>query len=467
MKIDIYCLYKDLYYTNLMYPPMPDVLRTWAREAGWQARAAVCRESEVDLSTDAEVVAFSVYTQCAPATYRVCEQLRQAGKLVILGGPHFRGPSYEEAIGYCDAVAHTICAEQWQALLREIEDGSFDRAAEGEVRYIVDHGNRFRFPDGFFADFKSPSWWQIPAVPTSIGCPYDCEFCNAFMAGKYFLRDAEVVAGELAAMPRFRPVFLSDASFGLKKGYTLELMRALAPLERTLLVQSTLTRLQEPKLLDAFALGGVKGVMVGIESFNTDLTKHGRGSVQDSVERMLDIAHERGVAILGNFICGLDTDGPESFDELYEFDLKSSIDMMVVDILAPHPNTRLYQKLVQEDRIIDHDWEHYDCRHVVYRPKQMTEEQLIDRFTELYQSITAPAASLRKLRGVFSIGGLSVQTAAIAGFYFGSRLDYRQKGLSLHSCKQQLGELLATHRQNREPRAGEPVAGEAWCVAPE
>ncbi len=454
MKIDIYCLYKDLYYTNLMYPPMPDVLKTWALEAGWDARAAVCRESEVDLSTDAEVVAFSVYTQCAPATYRVCEQLRRAGKLVILGGPHFRGPSYQEAVGYCDALAHTICADQWRDLLREIEDGSFDRPGEGEVRYIKDQENRFRFPDHFFADFKSPSWWQIPAVPTSIGCPYDCDFCNALMAGKYFLRDAAVVASEVAAMPRSRPVFLSDASFGLKKDYTLELMRAFAPLERTILVQSTLTRLQDPNLLDAFAMGGVKCIMVGIESFNTDLTKHGRGSVQESVLRMLDMAHDRGMAILGNFICGLDTDGPESFDQFYEFYLKSPLDMMVVDILAPHPNTRLHQKLLREDRIIDTNWEHYDCRHVVYRPKQMTEEQLIDRFTELYRSVTSPATSLKKLREVFSIGGLSVQTASIAAFYFGSRLDYRQKGKSLHGNKEHLMELLAA-RPDRLPIVGE------------
>jgi hypothetical protein len=53
-------------------------------------------------------------------------------------------------------------------------------------------------------------------VPTSTGCPYDCDFCAAFMQGKYLLRDIQTVYNEVAhATPPM--VIICDATFGLNK----------------------------------------------------------------------------------------------------------------------------------------------------------------------------------------------------------------------------------------------------------
>jgi radical SAM superfamily enzyme YgiQ (UPF0313 family) len=388
---------------------MIDVLKLWAEELGWKVRVSVCREKNVNLSTDADIVAFSVYTQTAPATYRLSEKLRDRGKLVVLGGPHFRGSDSDEGRTVCDVLVHSIYKSQWQSLLRDVEDGVI-QASASPARYIKDSENRFRYPDNLGDSFRSQSWWQVAAVPTSLGCPYDCSFCNPYMQGEYHLRDIDTIVGEIARFPRFRPVFLADATTGLNKQHTVELMRKVAPLGRKLLVESTLKRLQDPQMLDALAEGGTKWITVGVESFNSKLGKLGADAIADSMERLLDRAHERGIMIEGNFICGLDSDGLDTFEEIYEFYNRSTLDLIIIDILTPYPNTRLYDELDAEGRIIDRNWEHYDYRHVVYRPKNMSEEQLADRFNQLYCSLYSGQMIARKMKSAFTMGGFSMQT---------------------------------------------------------
>ncbi len=45
-------------------------------------------------------------------------------------------------------------------------------------------------------------------------------------------------------------------------------------------------------------------------------------------------------------------------------------------ISTPLPNTVLHKKLDAEGRIIDRNWDNYDCTHVVFKPKQMKPEEL-------------------------------------------------------------------------------------------
>ena len=47
-----------------------------------------------------------------------------------------------------------------------------------------------------------------------------------------------------------------------------------------------------------------------------------------------------------------------------------------LNILTPLPGTPLFEDYQSQGRITDHDWSHYDFRHVVIRPARMTAAQL-------------------------------------------------------------------------------------------
>ncbi len=430
MKIDLYHLYRGIHFSKLAYPIVLDVLKVWAESNGWEARVSICPESRVDLDTDADVVGISVYSQTAPAAYRVADRLRARGKVVLFGGPHFRGTStLEEAAPHCDVIATSMCEAQMCDLLGWIADGRLT-PNRAQPLYIVDRANHFRYPDNFYQALQSRRWYQIPTIPTSIGCPYDCSFCAAYMQGKYLLRDIDTIYNEMAHSPG--PIALiCDATFGLKKQFTLDLMQRLAPLKKKIGVETTLARLQDTQVLEAMAAGGVTWLVVGIETLAAKLRKHGTSDLEASLHDMLARAHDLGMMVQGNFICGLDEDGPESFEQIYEFYDRSGLDGIMMGILTPYPNTPLYDQLDREGRIFDTDWANYDCHHVVYRPRNMSIDQLIEGYIDLYRNVRARESVPRTIFSGLAKYGLSAECGALVGNNLYQKFDSIKKARRL------------------------------------
>jgi radical SAM superfamily enzyme YgiQ (UPF0313 family) len=441
MDVDLYHLYRSFHFSKMAYPIVLDVLKVWAESSGWRARVSICKESAVDLDTDAAIVGISVYSQTAPAAYRVGAELRRRGKIVVFGGPHFRGPStFDEAAPYCDVIVGSVCEAQWRALLDDVAAGRL-RPNRDRPLHVRDAAGAFRYPDDFYQSLASRRWYQIPTIPTSIGCPYDCDFCSAFMQGKYLLRSVETIRNEVEhATPRM--VIMCDATFGLNKRFTIELMRALAPLRKKIAVEITIGRLKDRELLDALALGGVKWLVVGVESLSTRLRKHGTVDLDDGFRRVLDAAHERGMVVQGNFICGLDTDGPDSFEAIYDYYDRSGLDGIMMGILTPYPDTDLHRRLQREGRIFDTDWEHYDCHHVVYRPRRMTVDQLIDGYIQLYGMVRRRRSVLRELVENWRRSGLSIESAVVVANNVYQKFDSVKKARLLRENQRELAALI-------------------------
>ena len=54
------------------------------------------------------------------------------------------------------------------------------------------------------------------------------------------------------------------------------------------------------------------------------------------------------------------------------------LDNATISLMVPYPGTPAYARLDREGRIIDDDWRHYNGKtHVVYRPRQMTPDELM------------------------------------------------------------------------------------------
>jgi radical SAM superfamily enzyme YgiQ (UPF0313 family) len=413
---------------------MLDVLKYWAESEGWQVCADVCKESAVDASSGADVVGFSVYTQTANATYRVAERLRAAGKIVILGGPHFRNPeTFAEAEPYCDVLVSSICERQWKALLRAISNGTFGPNLPRPLM-VFDSERNFRYPKEPFLNFSDKKWYQYPCIPVSLGCPYHCEFCSPFMGGEYVLRDINMIRNEVAQV-NHKPIWLCDATFGLNKRHTMELMQAISPLKKISVVETSVARMQDNEFIESMALGGVKWATVGVETMSAKLKKHGDGPLTDSLADIVLRAHDCGIAVQGNFICGLDSDGPESFDLIFDCYQKTKMDSFMLNVLVPYPNTALRRRMQNEGRIIDNNWEHYDNRHVVYQPKHLTVEQLANGYIQLTRSIYSTKRVITDSLSVLKNNGVTIGSAFAIGHKMSFLYDTLRKERAFRHAK--------------------------------
>lgn len=430
MRIDLYHLYRQLHFTNFGFPHSLGTLATWAEEVGHELRVRICREKDVYLSTDADAVGISVYTQTAPAAFRLSRELRARGKIVVLGGPHFRGPdTYQEAARQCDAVVSSICREQWQSLLDKISSGRIRPGARPAL-FIADGESRFRYCEEWKGLSAHRRWYHLPTVPTSLGCPYNCSFCSPFMQGEYHPREVASVCREISRIDD-RGIMICDATFGLNKAHTLRLMEAITPHKKKIIVETTAARLMDRDILRAMARGGVKWVIIGIESLAMNLKKHGAGNAVENILRAIGEARELDMVVQGNIICGLDSDGPESFEVIYDFYERSGLDLLMVGILTPYPNTQLYRDLLREKRIIDGNWEHYDGHHVVYRPRKMSTAELAEGYLQLYRSVSGLRAISRRTIGDILHRGLCLETFMPLAFRSYSWYDSHRKKRSL------------------------------------
>jgi radical SAM superfamily enzyme YgiQ (UPF0313 family) len=428
VKIDLYLLDKHVKIVNLVSYPMMDILTVWTRSLGHEIRVATTDERGVNLDTDADVVAIRSYTQMAPAAYRLGEALMKKGKIVIFGGPHFHcARTIEEAKPFCNVVVETICFEQWRDLLASIAGGMIV-PGRTETLHVVDRENRFVFPDNLWEAYRDMKWPRIPLIMATLGCPYRCDYCNPFMQGKYISRDIDTVYREMSSTNN-RLVGFCDATFGLNKQYTRDLMMRIAPLKKYLFVETTLSLLHDRDMLDSLTLGGTKWLAVGMESLSTPQQKHGRNRVTGKdISAVIDLIRsitDRGILVQANFICGMDGDTVESFDRIYEFYVKSKVGILYIDILAPHPTSALFGRLEGEGRITDYNWEHYDYHHIVYRPKDMTVEQLVDGYSTLYHSLTTPSMLARKAIECVGISG--PKGMAMAAWNIANHFDAKTK----------------------------------------
>jgi radical SAM superfamily enzyme YgiQ (UPF0313 family) len=156
------------------------------------------------------------------------------------------------------------------------------------------------------------------------------------------------------------------------------LFAAIKPLNIQWFGLSTTLICRDTDLLDAATESGCRGLLMGLESINkSNLRGMGKGfNKPDDYRHIVKLLHERGIALQGCFVFGLDGDTVDIFEETADFTVDARIDLPRFAIATPFPGTRLYHRLEAEGRIIDRDWSHYDGQHVVYQPTHMTASEL-------------------------------------------------------------------------------------------
>jgi radical SAM superfamily enzyme YgiQ (UPF0313 family) len=95
----------------------------------------------------------------------------------------------------------------------------------------------------------------------------------------------------------------------------------------------------------------------------------------------------------------LDADDEGVFDRTLEFVHRAKIEVGYYSILTPYPGTRLYHRLVSEDRILTSDWSLYDTSHVVFRPRTLSQDQLLAGYYRVLKESYSLGSIVKRLWG--------------------------------------------------------------------
>jgi radical SAM superfamily enzyme YgiQ (UPF0313 family) len=370
---------------------------------GWEIR--IVDEVMEDLPTDAgwdrpDLVGITSLTITALRAYDIAACYRQRGVPVVLGGVHAT-LCPQEAARYVDVVFQGEAEGGWPALIHDLEAGELKAHYNGEMSTLqaLPLPRRDLYRHRYF----------LRLVSASRGCKYRCEFCTLWKldGGRYRTRPVAEVLSELATAGGRHPLLFTDENVFTDRDWALALFQGMAHRgwKRPYAVQASLNIADDRQVLSALKRSGCMTVLVGFESVSEESLRLMRKGVnlkvgvahyRDKIARL----HDHGLASSGTFMFGNDGDGPDIFERTVEFVLEAGIDVAHFGLLTPLPGTDLYSRLWREERLLyvdfPADYARYDLQTAVFRPRQMTPEQLEEGVVWASRAIGSRSASFRR-----------------------------------------------------------------------
>jgi radical SAM superfamily enzyme YgiQ (UPF0313 family) len=330
----------------------------------------------LDFDSEADVVGITFMTALAPRAYEIAHRFRAQGKVVVGGGYH---PTLcpAEAMEHFDSIVIGDAEGVWPYVLQDIEAGKLRRCyAQPNCSAAAPLASPVPRRDLLAA--KAGHYVTINAIQAGRGCQHACRYCSvsAFHKQRYRNRRLEEVLEELKTLPR--DFIFVDDNIMADREYAQALFRAMIPLHKRWVCQCSLEIVDDPDLLRMASAAGCCGLFIGIETLNTKNLAGMNKSFNDSNryrERLARIRKE-GMGVIAGIIVGLDDDDTSVFERMLLFLQQARIDALQLNILTPLPGTPLFSDMERAGRTTDTDWSHYDFRHVVFQPMQMTAEEL-------------------------------------------------------------------------------------------
>jgi radical SAM superfamily enzyme YgiQ (UPF0313 family) len=335
-----------------------------------------------DLEGPFDLVGISTTTPATDRAYFLAAHYRSRGIPVVMGGVHAT-MCPDEVAEHADAVVLGEGELVWPEIIADAAAGRL------QARYRAS-----RLLEGAEIPPADRSWirrrdYVIPyTIMATRGCPWDCSFCSttAIWGRRYRQRPVEQVVAEIAGFRGRMFLFLDDNLFADEE-YALALMARLAPLRKRWVAQADIRLAESPRLLRLAARSGCLGILVGLESNNpANLAEIQKGINDVEVyRRYVERLHAAGIRVQGSFIVGFDGDTYESARALTRFAREIGLDTANFSVLTPFPGTPAYRRYVAENRLLTRDWTKYNREDVVFRPRNMTPEQLLGVRLELYR----------------------------------------------------------------------------------
>jgi len=394
---------------------------------GWQIHIVDEKVEPLDMTQGADLVGITAMTVTSHRAYELADHFRRRRIPVVMGGMHASSLP-NEALRHCDSVVIGEAEELWPAVLADFESG--------ELRRIYEHQNGLpaldRLPPVNWELYREKRYLPVHFVETTRGCPLDCEFCAVTTAfgGRYRNRPLEDVLNELRSLRPFEGrfilkncLFLVDDNVISNRAYARELLTRLADFKFRWFGQASMNIANDPEILKLCQRSGCMGLFIGFESLS-EQTLRSIGHKPNHPERYLETVkkiHDHGIGIDASFVFGFDTDDHGVFDRTLDFVQKAKIEVTYFSILTPYPGTRLYERFCSERRFLTTDWTLYDTSHVVYRPKSLTPDQLLEGYHRTLKEAYSFNSILKRLWG----------TTACKNFFYPMNFGFRQSANAL------------------------------------
>ena len=311
-----------------------------------------------------KLVAITCYTSNAFQAYHIARKFKKRGSTVVMGGPHVNFLP-QEALEYCDSVVIGEAEGVWPKLIEDHEKGELQKMYSGEPLE-----NFYEKTDDFI--LKDLDKNKDIFLEVTRGCKYGCDFCTipSLSFGRIRRRPIENIAKMIEKTKKKKMFFyFLDNNIFADPEYARELFNELKQHKIRWVGSSSLDIAKNDEDLELLKQSGCVELLIGYEIFSLSSEKEKRGkySLADEYLSLTKKIKKKGIAIKEQFILGFESDTIKSYWHLWKFAFTLHPTESAVSVLTPLPGSKLFQKMTQEDRIINLNWSNYALDRVVFK----------------------------------------------------------------------------------------------------
>jgi radical SAM superfamily enzyme YgiQ (UPF0313 family) len=287
-------------------------------------------------------------------------EARRRGKLTAVGGPYPTSLPRE----LLDAGADSVVSGEGEMSIPLFLDALKTRTHTGIIK-SPERPDMQTSPVPRF-DLLNLYDYQILLVQTSRGCPFECEFCDIInlLGRKPRYKSPDQVIVELRTLFDLGwrgTVFVGDDNFIGSRTHALAILEKLIPWQKShgepfgFLTQASVNLGKDLEMIDKLTEANFSNIFIGLESPDTSVLEnaHKFQNVRNPIKDAVETINKNGLVVLGSFIVGFDNEEPGVADRMIALVEETAIPIVMVNMLNALPNTKLWDRLEKEGRLLD------------------------------------------------------------------------------------------------------------------
>jgi radical SAM superfamily enzyme YgiQ (UPF0313 family) len=334
-------------------PPVPLGVLNGVTPQGIET--ALVDEQTDPVRLDGDVFAFTLATQYAVKVYAYADELRAAGKKVILGGIHVT-TCPEEAMRHADAIVTGEAELLWPEVCEDLQTGKLREC------YVGSPTPPSQMKPLDYRFFGKRPYLTPASLFATRGCNRRCSFCvSSRYMGPFRTKPLDVLEQEIDQLQDLYPTaFLqfTDDNLLADRDYATELLALLRRKRRRFVTMITLDQFCDGALMEAMASSGCLGVAVGVESVDEDncVSVRKRQNVGQPFPEAVRHANEHGVQVCALLMLGLPHDTPERLLRAQRYLEQIPCCLYDLRILRIYPSTPLYDQMLSRGDVTEAWW---------------------------------------------------------------------------------------------------------------
>ncbi len=350
------------------------------------------RYKKIDFEKKYDIVHINFTTSTTHRAYEIADKFRKKNISVVLSGLHASAIP-EEAKQYADSILLGSGELNWLNMLEDFEKNELK-----PLYQPMAYNESANIPP---TNIELPGFVISGAIEATRGCPYQCEFCREtnIPGGSYFYtRPINDVISEIKSIPQKFLTFY-DTSLTIKPDYAKLLFKQMKGLNKKFSCNGNSDVIaHDRELVKLSKEAGCVSWLIGFESTSQKtIDEMGKktNNVKEYAKAVKNI-HDNGMVAIGCFVFGFDTDIKDVFDDTLRTIKNLEIDVADFSVLTPFPGTPLFVKLEKEGRILSKNWSKYNMKNVVFKPRNMTPEELLKGVRKMYMEFYSTPYTVRR-----------------------------------------------------------------------